>query len=179
MKKQTIEHLEIWNKLKSKEIKPEKKLKLTNKIVEIYYPLVNKISYKYADHINFKRQPDELSSFGVDGLYDAIKKFDIGKGVKFTSYASRKIRWFIIDNLRKEDNVPRSTRIKYKKVEEKQEELQQERGEKVEIDETLEILGLYKKKYKTIKKRRNRDRVINDNIPKVISNIDAFVGVDM
>jgi RNA polymerase sigma factor FliA len=54
----------------------------------------------------------ELQSYGVFGLIDAIEKFQPSRGVKFETYAPRRIRGAILDGLRGEDWVPRLVRIR-------------------------------------------------------------------
>ncbi len=61
---------------------------------------------------------DDLHSFGVLGLIDAIQKFDYQRGLQFETYASWRIRGAIIDGLRQGDWVPRSVREKAKRIEE-------------------------------------------------------------
>ncbi len=54
----------------------------------------------------------ELMSWGVFGLIDAIERFDPSRGVKFETYAPRRIAGAIRDELRAVDWVPRSVRRK-------------------------------------------------------------------
>ena len=51
-------------------------------------------------------------------LIDAIDKFDLGKEVKFETYASLRIRGTILDQIRKMDWIPRTVRQKQKKIDE-------------------------------------------------------------
>ncbi len=46
---------------------------------------------------------DDMVSYGVFGLIDAIDKFDTNKDVKFETYASLRIRGSILDQIRKMD----------------------------------------------------------------------------
>ncbi|MFC1606752.1 sigma-70 family RNA polymerase sigma factor [Candidatus Latescibacterota bacterium] len=59
----------------------------------------------------------DLVNTGVIGLIDAINNFDPGKGVKFETYATTRVRGAIIDELRALDWIPRSTRSKSKEIE--------------------------------------------------------------
>lgn len=90
MKKQDIEYLDMWKKLK--EAKTEKlKNKVISILVDKYYPLVEKISYKMAEKLQWNISPEELASLGVDGLYRAVERFSIEKGVSFSYYAKIRI----------------------------------------------------------------------------------------
>lgn len=44
---------------------------------------------------------EDLVSYGMVGLMDALNKFDNTKGMKFSSYASIRIKGAMIDELRK------------------------------------------------------------------------------
>ncbi len=59
---------------------------------------------------------DDLMSIGIIGLNEAIERFDPGRGVKFETFASQRIRGIMLDEIRKVDWLPRSVRDKYKKA---------------------------------------------------------------
>ncbi|MFW6381073.1 MAG: sigma-70 family RNA polymerase sigma factor [Bacillota bacterium] len=85
-----------------------------------------------ADRIKM-RVPDfidreDLEGFGIIGLIDALEKFDYRRGVKFTSYASFRIRGEIIDHLRRLDWLPHSLRTRGKQLKQKVEEMHQQLG---------------------------------------------------
>ena len=81
------------------------------KLIEHYFAFVKKIAYKLAESLNWHVQPEELASFGIDGLYKAIDGFDPDMGIKFESYSNSRIRGSMIDGLRREDAIPRSVRL--------------------------------------------------------------------
>ena len=60
---------------------------------------------------------DDLVSFGIFGLMDAIDKFEPSRGIKFETYAIARIRGAILDGLRSNDWVPRSVRQKAREIE--------------------------------------------------------------
>jgi RNA polymerase sigma factor for flagellar operon FliA len=80
-------------------------------LVEHYFSFVQMIAVKLAERINWQVQPDELASFGVDGLYRSIEAYDAKRGVTFESYANQRIKGSMIDGLRRTDSVPRAVRI--------------------------------------------------------------------
>lgn len=60
---------------------------------------------------------DDLEQVAYIGLLEAIERFDSTKGVKFETYAVRRIRGSIQDALREIDWVPRSVRKKARQTE--------------------------------------------------------------
>ncbi|MCQ2790293.1 MAG: hypothetical protein MJ229_07970, partial [bacterium] len=61
---------------------------------------------------------EDISSYGVEGLIDAIEKYSPDKGARFETYALMRIRGNIIDKIRSQDFLPRTVRRKIKQVKE-------------------------------------------------------------
>lgn len=113
-----------------------------NEIINHYMYLVDYHSERISTHLPNSVSKDDLRSFGLLGLYDAITKFEADRNLKFDTYASFRIKGAIIDGLRKEDWLPRSLREKSKKVERISEELEQQLERKPtskEIGEQLDM----------------------------------------
>jgi RNA polymerase sigma factor for flagellar operon FliA len=89
---------------------------------------------------------DDISSYGVEGLIDAIEKYSATKGARFETYALMRIRGNIIDKIRSQDFLPRSARKKIKDIKEAQEQLKQRLGRQPTSSEIAELLGLEKEK---------------------------------
>lgn len=94
-------------------------------LIRKYTPLVTYHVQRIGASIPKNISRDELKSLGMMGLFDALNKFDYSRDLKFDTYASFRVRGAIIDGLRKEDWLPRSSREKAKKLEGKIEELEQ------------------------------------------------------
>lgn len=105
---------------------------------------------------NHNVEYDDLVSYGIIGLIDAIEKFDIGKNVKFETYANIRIRGAIVDQIRSLDWIPRSTRQKYKKVEGALEKLQNIYGDHLSDELLADELGISKEElHKTLNEISN------------------------
>jgi len=91
--------------------------KIRDLFVKQYAPLVKYVAGKVAMGMPHNVEFDDLVGFGVFGLFDAIKKFDPDKHVKFKTYAVTRIRGAIFDELRSIDWVPRSVRQKTREIE--------------------------------------------------------------
>ncbi|CAK9250356.1 unnamed protein product [Sphagnum jensenii] len=79
-------------------------------LIEKYRYKVKIIALRMARDLPASVDVDDLFSMGFLGLMDAAEKFDPSRNVQFDTYAEFRIRGAIIDELRKQDWVPRSAR---------------------------------------------------------------------
>lgn len=96
-----------------------------NELIDNYMYLVSFHVERIANNLPANVSKDDLKSFAMMGLYDALTKFQHQRELKFDTYASFRIRGAIMDGLRKEDWLPRSIREKTKKMEQASQELEQ------------------------------------------------------
>ena len=75
-----------------------------------YAPLVKAVAGRLSMYLGYNVDYEDLVSYGIFGLIDAIDKFDCLKEVKFETYASLRIRGAILDQIRKMDWIPRTIR---------------------------------------------------------------------
>ncbi len=101
---------------------------LREKLILTYAKLVKIVAGKLSIYLGYAVEYDDLVSFGTFGLIDAIDKFDYGKGVKFETYASLRIRGEILDQIRKMDWLPRSVRQKQKQIDNAYAKIELEKG---------------------------------------------------
>ena len=66
-------------------------------------------------YLGYNVEYDDLVSYGIFGLIDAIDEFDLGKEVKFETYASLRIRGTILDQIRKMDWIPENCQTETEK----------------------------------------------------------------
>lgn len=111
-------------------------------LVRKYLPLVNYHVQRISVGLPKNISKEDLKSLGMIGLYDALQKFDPSRDLKFDTYASFRIRGAIIDGLRKEDWLPRSSREKAKKIESAVEQLEQRLLRNATPKEIAEEIGL-------------------------------------
>ena len=105
--------------------------KLREQIIVEYVPLVKLVAGRLNMYLGYTGEYDDLVGYGIFGLIDAIDKFDYGKGIKFETYASLRIRGSILDQIRKMDWIPRSVRQKQKQMESAVTKLEKEKGANV------------------------------------------------
>ena len=85
---------------------------------------------------------DDLNSAGVEGLIDAIEKFDHEIGTKFEAYAVQRIAGAILDDIRKKDWVSRLVRARAKQLQEITQKLEAIFGRYPTEEELAEELGI-------------------------------------
>lgn len=98
------------------EYKKDYDLSLRNELISRYIYLVRYVVNRFPLTYSTAYDNDDLIGYGMLGLIDAIEKFDLGKGVKFETYALARIKGAILDSMRKLDWVPRSVRQKAKDI---------------------------------------------------------------
>ncbi|GFI64719.1 RNA polymerase sigma-D factor [Lachnospiraceae bacterium] len=112
------------------------------KIILEYAPLVKVVAGRLSMYLGYNVEYEDLVSYGIFGLIDAIDKFDCLKEVKFETYASLRIRGAILDQIRKMDWIPRTIRQKQKKIENVIREIEQNTGHSASDEEIAEKLGI-------------------------------------
>ena len=90
-------------------------------------PFVEQLARRVAATMPHSIDIGDLVQDGVIGLIDAARRFDEGRGIKFETFAERRIRGAMIDALRK-DAWPRGVRRQRRELEAAREELRRELG---------------------------------------------------
>lgn len=93
-------------------------------VVEKYIPLVKYIASRVIIGKTKYIEYEDLVSYGMIGLMDAINKFDQNKGMKFSTYASIRIKGAMIDELRKNSPISKGAMDKLNRYNEVVEKLQ-------------------------------------------------------
>lgn len=127
----------LWEEY-SKDKSPE----IREKIILEYAPLVKVVAGRLSMYLGYNVEYEDLVSYGIFGLIDAIDKFDFLKDVKFETYASLRIRGSILDQIRKMDWIPRTIRQKQKKIDAVIKEMEVRYGRTATDDEIAEGLGI-------------------------------------
>ncbi|MGI8649191.1 MAG: FliA/WhiG family RNA polymerase sigma factor [Rubrobacter sp.] len=105
----------------------EKKVRqLKERLVVNYSPLVKYAAGRVAARSTGSLDQEEILSWGILGLLDAVETFDSGKGAKFETYAISKVKWAILDELRRLDPLPRRERQRVRESQKTRESLEQE-----------------------------------------------------
>ncbi len=164
-----IEIEKVWieyNKTKSKEAK--------DTLIIHYIHIVKYVAGRLAIHMGQYVEYDDLVSYGVFGLIDAIDKYDINSGNKFSTYAQLRIRGEIIDQIRKFDWIPRTTRQKNKQIETVYKSLVDNLGRTPTDDEMAEAMGISPDEYFDLRKKTSIATLISIDEP--FGNDEGTIG---
>jgi RNA polymerase sigma factor for flagellar operon FliA len=121
----------------------ERELKgLRDRLVVNYSPLVKYVAGRVLGRMTGPVDREDVLSWGIIGLLDAIETYDPGRRTKFESYAISKIRWSILDELRRADPLSRRVRRRAREVELAKGELAQRLGRTPTEEEVARQLGV-------------------------------------
>lgn len=120
---------------------------IREKIILEYAPLVKVVAGRLSMYLGYNVEYEDLVSYGIFGLIDAIDKFDCLKDVKFETYASLRIRGAILDQIRKMDWIPRTIRQKQKRIDAAIKEIETRYGRSATDEEIAKILGITDDEY--------------------------------
>lgn len=120
---------------------------IREKIILEYAPLVKVVAGRLSMYLGYNVEYEDLVSYGIFGLIDAIDKFDSMKEVKFETYASLRIRGAILDQIRKMDWIPRTIRQKQKKIDAVIHEIEATQGRPATDQEIATALGISDDEY--------------------------------
>lgn len=113
-----------------------------NELINSYLPLVrfivSRLNFRLPNHL----EQEDLVSYGIFGLMEAVKKYDWQRGVKFETYASQRIRGAVVDALRREQWAPRSVADKLKHLQRAYQKFENEGVTDVSEEMLAEEMGI-------------------------------------
>lgn len=122
-------------------------LEARDELIIHYAHLVKYVAGRLAINLSSVVEVDELNSCGIEGLIDAIEKYDHKRNIKFETYAITRIRGAMIDGLRAMDWMPVSVRQKSKELEKAYQALENRLGRAATDNEVAEEMGLTQSQY--------------------------------
>ena len=136
---------------------------LREQLIIEYAPLVRIVAGRLNLYLGSHMDYEDLSSYGIFGLIDAIDKFDLDKEVKFETYASLRIRGSILDQIRKMDWIPRTVRQKQKQINEAMKRIEEKHGRAATDEEIVEELEISEDTYNSWQTQLSVTNVISLN----------------
>lgn len=109
--KSKIENYDLWNKFQNEDSEVAREKIILNNLDLVKFQ-AKRVGALIPDFID----EDDLQSYGMIGLIEAVERFDPEMGYKFSTFASKRVRGAIIDFLRELDWLPHSIRTDAKKI---------------------------------------------------------------
>jgi len=111
-------------------------------LLKEHLSLVHHVARQLSRSLAAPADFDELVSCGTIGLMSALDAFDVSRGLAFSTFAVPRIRGAILDELRRQDHVPRSIRRKTREISAARETLTRIFGRTASDKEVAEHLGI-------------------------------------
>jgi RNA polymerase sigma factor FliA len=127
----------LWRRYKS-----DSDSRARERLVLAYSPLVKYVAGRMASGLPPHVDEADLISYGLGGLISAIERFDLGREIKFETYAITRIKGSIIDELRSLDWVPRSVRARAREIERANAKLEHKLQRAATDDELAAEIGI-------------------------------------
>ena len=138
---------------KGKKVVDETEVYSRDELLEAYLPLIEWVARTLASRLPSSVEVDDLTSVGVMGLIDAIKKYDPVKCDNFKNYARIRIKGAMLDELRSQDWVPRSVRQVADRIDRQRQILEQNLGRRVDDEEMAMAMGVTDERYQELRDR--------------------------
>jgi len=132
--------------------------------------LVKMIASKIAIFLPRHIDTEDLIHEGLVGLMDAAVKYDQRIGMKFTSYASIRIKGAILDSLRSLDWIPRRVRKISKSIDKARGELQQKFTREPTMEEISEYLQISSSKLHQVMSMVEQSQLLSFEDLKAFTN---------
>ncbi|MDF1758245.1 MAG: RNA polymerase sigma factor FliA [Legionellaceae bacterium] len=116
-------------------------------LIKAHSVLVKRIVYHLAGRLPRSVQIDDLMQAGMMGLLEAARYYDDSKGASFETYASIRVRGYILDEVRRNDWVPRSVYKNSRKISSAVRSLENRLGREATDSEVADDMGLEIEQY--------------------------------
>lgn len=131
----------------------------TDRLIEENMDLVRRLAWHFHGRVGRFIEVDDLLQAGYLGLVDAAQKYTTREGVAFAAYAAIRVRGSIIDFLRRNSNLCRTTITMQNKVRAATQELEQKLQRTPEPQEVANKLDLSINEYESWQARFQANRV--------------------
>lgn len=142
---------------------------IREQLITQHYPMARAIACRIHQGLPQSVDLDDLISAGVEGLIEAVDRYDPTRSVSLKSYARHRIHGAVVDALRAVDWVPRSVRRKADRIKRatvRVRELHDGEATREQVAAQLEVpLGKY-------------DAMVKDSEIRPLLSLDAPMGDD-
>ncbi|OPX86141.1 MAG: RNA polymerase sigma factor FliA [Pelotomaculum sp. PtaB.Bin013] len=115
---------------------------IKHELVIAHLSLVKHLAGRLAVRLPAIIDQEDLESYGVFGLLEAVEKYNPDLGTSFKAYAYSRIKGAMIDEIRKLNWVPRTVWQKIQQLNSIREKLQKEHGDDVSGEMLAKAMGI-------------------------------------
>ena len=121
---------EVWARYKADPTAEDREA-----LILAHIPLVRYVASRMLPSLHSSVEYQDLVSYGMFGLIDAIEKFDLSAGTKFSTFAHYRIRGSITDEMRDQAWEPRSVRARSRMIAQAAQDLELKLGRRPSEEE--------------------------------------------
>src|SRR2546423_11613004 len=121
---------------------------LRDELITEYAPLVRFVVSRLGIPPTTLLEAEDLISYGMIGVINAIDRFDPSRGVRFEAFATSRIRGAVIDQLRVLNWLPRSAVARVRQIENALANLEQRFGRPAKEQEAAAEVGVSTDRYR-------------------------------
>ncbi len=114
----------------------------TQEMVDSSLPAVRYLANRIASRLPAHIDVEDLVQVGLVGLLQSADRYDPGRGVKFQTYANRRVEGAMLDYLRSLDWRPRSVRRRGRELEQAVATAEQRLGESASQEDLAREMGI-------------------------------------
>lgn len=111
-------------------------------LVELHAAMVKRIAHHLKGKLPHHVMLDDLIQAGMIGLLEAAKKYDGSKGASFETYAGIRVRGHMLDEVRRNDWVPRSVYRNSRMISEAIKIIENQKGGDAKDQDVANALGI-------------------------------------
>jgi RNA polymerase sigma factor for flagellar operon FliA len=113
-----------------------------DRLVREHLHLVQQAVGETAARVPSYVRRDELVSAALEGLFQAVRRFDPARGVPFDRFAATRVRWAVLEELRRADWASRPARARCRQVRDLSDAMTVEMGRPPTRDELAAAAGM-------------------------------------
>ncbi|HEY4348131.1 MAG TPA: FliA/WhiG family RNA polymerase sigma factor [Gaiellaceae bacterium] len=136
-----------------------------DRLVLAYTPMVKYLANRKARELPAHCEIDDLISCGLLAILEAVERFDPAKGATFEQYAWTRVAGSIVDELRRQDRVSRSSRSLARSIERTQDKWLVKTGRQANETELAEELKITVSELRDRTGEIDRAHVVSLNAP--------------
>ncbi|GAA2163136.1 FliA/WhiG family RNA polymerase sigma factor [Pedococcus bigeumensis] len=145
-------------------------------LIVAHIPLVRYVAGRMMPNLHASVEYQDLVSYGMFGLIDAIEKFDLSAGTRFSTFATYRIRGAITDEMRDQAWEPRSVRARSRQVAQAATDLEVKLGRPATEQELATHVDLSIPELRRVESDLNSARVASLTAPRGESEDGATLG---